>query len=53
MKMTNNNIYEGQWVDGVKNGRGVYYEASSGTIYNGEWKDGKRDGYGLLKFSET
>lgn len=49
--MANGNLYDGQWVDGSKNGRGIYFEASTGTYYSGEWKDGKRDGYGILKFS--
>ena len=35
VKLQNGNIYEGQWVDGVKSGRGVYFEASTGTYYSG------------------
>ena len=35
MKLTNDNIYEGQWADGMKNGLGIYYEAHSKTIYKG------------------
>jgi hypothetical protein len=51
--MANGNVYDGQWVDGAKNGRGVYFESSTGTHYSGEWRDGKRDGYGILKFSNS
>ena len=25
VKMANGNIYDGQWIDGTKNGRGVYF----------------------------
>lgn len=51
MKSTNGNIYDGQWIDGVKSGQGTYYDATTKVIYQGEWKDGKKNGYGVLKFS--
>jgi len=52
MKTTNGNIYDGQWIEGIKNGQGVYYDATTKVVYDGEWKDGKKNGFGILKFSE-
>ena len=37
--------YEGDWVDGVKDGQGVLYFADGGR-YEGEFKDGEITGYG-------
>ncbi len=28
-----NNVYNGQWIDGVKNGQGVYYDYTTKVIY--------------------
>ena len=52
MKLSNGNIYDGQWIEGIKNGRGVLFEASTKVVYDGEWKNNKKDGFGLLKFTE-
>jgi hypothetical protein len=52
MKSTNGSIYDGQWIDGVKNGQGIYYDSTTKVAYKGEWKDGKKNGFGLLKFSD-
>jgi hypothetical protein len=49
--MANGNLYDGQWVEGVKNGHGVYFDAATKVVYSGEWKEGKKDGHGLLKLS--
>jgi antitoxin component YwqK of YwqJK toxin-antitoxin module len=42
------NIYEGQWLDGEKNGKGKYFDASIKLSYEGDWKNGKREGFGYL-----
>jgi hypothetical protein len=52
MKSSNGNIYDGQWIEGIKNGKGVYYDSTTKVVYSGEWKDGKKNGFGILKFSE-
>lgn len=52
IKLINGNIYDGQWIDGTKNGRGVYFDVATKVIYSGEWKDGKKDGQGFLKLSD-
>ncbi len=45
------NIYKGEWCNGQKHGKGIYYDKNTNTYYQGEWKNGKRDGYGILKIS--
>jgi hypothetical protein len=35
IKLLNGNIYDGQWTEGVKNGRGVYLDASTKVVYSG------------------
>jgi hypothetical protein len=39
------NIYEGEWKDDKRNGRGKYTKVN-GNVYEGEWKDDKRSGRG-------
>jgi hypothetical protein len=39
--------YEGQFVKGYPDGKGLYTYAS-GNVYSGEWKEGKRNGIGKL-----
>lgn len=41
-------LYEGQWFEGEKNGRGKYYDASVRASYEGEWKAGRREGFGYF-----
>ena len=38
----NGNIYEGQWVEGEKSGRGKYIDKALKISYEGEWREGKR-----------
>jgi hypothetical protein len=40
--------YEGELIDGIKNGKGTYY-AFNGDKYEGEWKDDKADGNGICR----
>lgn len=42
----NNEIYDGQWVNGMKHGSGIW-RGSKNDSYIGEWKFGKPDGYGV------
>ena len=37
--------YEGDFIDGIKNGFGIQKYANSEKTYEGEYKDGKRNGY--------
>lgn len=42
------NIFFGEFVNGVKNGYGIEDDAVSGNKYIGMWQDGKRHGAGIL-----
>ena len=44
-----NGKYEGEFINGKKNGKGIFY-FNNGNIYDGEWKDGKEDGKGTFLF---
>ena len=48
MTFSNGDCYKGDWIDGEKEGRGVY-EFSSGDIYEGSWAKDKRNGRGTYK----
>lgn len=37
--------YEGDWVEGIRHGKGVYHWAD-GNIYEGDWVDGDFNGNG-------
>lgn len=45
-------LYDGDWVNGLKDGKGIYYY-KNGDLYNGNWKSDKRHKYGVLYVSET
>ena len=46
----NGDIYEGEWKNDLREGRGVL-KFSNGDFYEGEWKNDLREGRGVLKFS--
>ena len=46
----NGDVYEGDWVDGLKEGRG-YYTWENGDVYEGEFKNGVREGFGEFKWA--
>jgi hypothetical protein len=39
--------YEGEWVDGKMQGRGVYFYGD-GSVYDGMWVAGKMQGKGVF-----
>ncbi|KAH3731800.1 hypothetical protein Pelo_17370 [Pelomyxa schiedti] len=41
-------IYNGGWSDGLRNGRGVLTWPDGGT-YDGEWRNGAQDGWGVRR----
>lgn len=45
----NNTIYEGQLIEGLKDGIGVLKTINNEEIYNGDWKLGYFEGIGVLK----
>merc|ERR1711992_316239 len=60
MKWQNGDRYEGDWVEGLRQGKGMYtckasggkYEGSNGDWYEGQWKSGLRHGQGLYVWKE-
>ena len=51
----NGTIYEGDFVNGSKEGQGTFTAVKLGIIYTGGWKNNKRNGYGkeVNKFAAT
>ena len=45
--------YTGEFVDGKRQGRGVFQFAHSGDTYNGNWFNDKMNGYGYLTFGDN
>ena len=46
MCRTNNETYDGEWMQGLKHGNGMW-QGSNGDTYIGEWKHSKAHGYGV------
>lgn len=46
-----NNAYSGQWVQGVRHGRGKFSYAS-GATYDGEWENNTKEGLGRYCFAD-
>ncbi|KAL9180595.1 hypothetical protein ACHAXT_011048 [Thalassiosira profunda] len=44
------NVYDGQWQDGKKHGRGKM-TYTSGNFYEGEWKDDRKHGRGKMTYT--
>eukprot|EP00163_Fabomonas_tropica_P001403 TRINITY_DN11059_c0_g1_i2.p2 TRINITY_DN11059_c0_g1~~TRINITY_DN11059_c0_g1_i2.p2 ORF type:complete len:163 (-),score=56.78 TRINITY_DN11059_c0_g1_i2:228-716(-) len=44
--------YEGDWKDGRRHGRGVFYYLN-GDVYDGEWQDDLKHGVGTYTFANT
>ena len=42
-------MYDGNWVQGFKSGRGVCKNFTKGIEYDGTWRNDKYDGMGVLK----
>jgi len=39
---SNGNKYEGGWFEGLKHGRGKFYNKTKGGHFDGEYKNGKK-----------
>ena len=47
----NGDIYDGEWVDGKREGRGVYVY-KNGNKYVGEFVAGMREGFGVFMMAD-
>ena len=47
MRYSNGDLYEGTWLNGQQEGRGMFTYAD-GRIYDGIWRKARMDGEGLL-----
>merc|ERR1712029_938604 len=46
----NGDIYNGQWNDGVRQGKGTYKYKDDGGVYEGDWVNGIKQGSGVYTF---
>merc|ERR1712139_593686 len=49
---TNNDMYEGYYVDGKRHGRGKYTYASDMSVYEGEFVNNLKHGIGRMEYRE-
>lgn len=47
----NGDTYEGYYIDGIREGRGVYRYASNGEKYDGEWIQNMKHGIGRMTYA--
>jgi len=47
----NGDIYDGDFVDGIREGRGKYMYASNGDKYDGEWRLNSKHGIGKMIYN--
>jgi hypothetical protein len=48
LALSNGDIYEGEFLNGLFHGNGYYFYSKDGVYYKGDWVNGKRQGQGLL-----
>ena len=48
----NGDVYEGEWVDGKRHGKGVHMYKKSGNKYIGEYVGGMQEGFGVMIWSD-
>lgn len=48
---TNGDLYEGSYVEGIREGRGIYRFASTGDKYEGSWVQNKKHGLGKMTYN--
>eukprot|EP00088_Acartia_fossae_P007055 TRINITY_DN1327_c0_g1_i1.p1 TRINITY_DN1327_c0_g1~~TRINITY_DN1327_c0_g1_i1.p1 ORF type:complete len:203 (-),score=48.00 TRINITY_DN1327_c0_g1_i1:333-941(-) len=51
MKWINGDRYEGEWLNGLREGKGAYFSKASGCSYDGQYKNDLKEGTGKYVFS--
>jgi radial spoke head protein 1 len=49
----NGDVYDGDYVDGIREGRGTYRYGKKADIYYGEWKENLKHGIGKMTYDMT
>ena len=49
----NGDVYDGDFLDGIREGRGTYRYGKKGDVYNGEWKENRKHGIGKMTYDMT
>jgi len=49
----NGDVYEGNWINGKRHGKGKYDYADGISWYDGEWVDDKKEGYGTEHYPDN
>jgi hypothetical protein len=50
LEYSNGDIYDGEWANDQRHGRGKFVSESTGVTYLGDWREGMRHGQGSLYF---
>ena len=53
MLYANGDFYRGEWVNGIKEGRGLQVFQELGQSYEGEWHNNYFDGHGKLTYNNN
>ena len=46
----NGDVYEGDYVNGLRTGKGIYWYKKGGHRYEGNWKENEKHGVGTMEF---
>ena len=49
---SNGDVYNGQWKNGFRDGKGIMNYSNSDDVYEGEWKNNNIDGKGIMNYSD-
>ena len=52
MTQPNGDVYQGDWKDGVADGKGVFIQKDAGVIYDGDWKNDLQHGKGTEEWDK-
>lgn len=52
IRWSNGSSYDGDYLAGIRHGRGIFKNAADGTSYDGDWKNDMPNGYGTANWKE-